>query len=85
MSWRRRRHPRIEARPRSDEWVWARGLLSSHVCIWLYPRERFFSLRLLDDREAIIEACRIAWNQPVAEPGRIKSLCDFPWIAEISP
>ena len=52
--------------------------------IWLYLRERFLSLRLLDDTEAIIEACCIAWNQLVAEPGRLKSLCDFPWIAEIS-
>ncbi len=52
--------------------------------IWLYLRERFLSLRLLHDTEAIIEACCIAWNQLVAEPGRIKSLCDYPWIAEIS-
>ncbi len=52
--------------------------------IWLYLRERFLSLRLLHDTEAIIEACCIAWNQLVAEPGRVKSLCDFPWIAEIS-
>ncbi len=52
--------------------------------IWLYLRERFLSLRLFDDTEAIIEACRIAWNRLVAEPGRIKSPCDYPWIAELS-
>lgn len=43
--------------------------------IWLYPRERFLSLRVLDDTEAIIEACCQAWNQLLAEPpmGRIQA------------
>ncbi len=52
--------------------------------IWLYLRERFLSLRLFDSTEAIIEACCLAWNKLVAEPGRLKSLSDFPWISEVS-
>ena len=52
--------------------------------IWLYLRERFLSLRLFNSTEAIIEACCIAWNKLVAEPGRLKSLSDFPWISEVS-
>ena len=46
--------------------------------IWLYIRERFLSLRILDDTHAIVEACCVAWNSLVAEPGRIKSLCEYP-------
>ena len=52
--------------------------------LWLYLRERFLSLRTLDDTEAIIDACCEAWNQLVAEPGRIKSLCDYPWIRKVT-
>lgn len=52
--------------------------------VWLYLRERFLSLRLLDDTEAIIEACCTAWNALTAEPGRLRSLCNHPWIAKVS-
>ena len=52
--------------------------------IWLYIRERFLSLRILDNTHAIVEACCVAWNRLVAEPGRIKSLCAYPWIQEVS-
>lgn len=51
--------------------------------VWLYLRERFLSLRLLDDREAVVDACCIAWNALVAEPGRLRSLCAYPWIMKV--
>jgi transposase len=51
--------------------------------IWLYLRERFLSLRFLPDTEAIVEACCRAWNALIAEPGRIRSLCAYPWIAKL--
>ncbi len=51
--------------------------------VWLYLRERFLSLRVLDDTEAIIEACRQAWNALTAEPNRIQSLCAYPWIMKV--
>jgi transposase len=51
--------------------------------IWLYLRERFLSLRFFPDTEAIVEACCRAWNALTAEPGRICSLCAYPWIAKL--
>lgn len=51
--------------------------------VWLYLRERFLSLRILDTTEAIIDACCSAWNRLTAEPGRIKSLCTYPWIEKV--
>src|SRR5260221_4876033 len=51
--------------------------------IWLYLRERFLSLRFLPDTEAIVEACCHAWNALSAEPGRIPSLCAYPWIMKL--
>ncbi len=50
----------------------------------LYLRERFLSLRVLDDTEAIIEACCQAWNARTEEPDRIRSLCAYPWIIKVS-
>jgi transposase len=52
--------------------------------VWLYLRERFLSLRVFRDYRAIVDACCIAWNRLVAEPDRIRSLCDHPWIRNVS-
>jgi putative transposase len=52
--------------------------------VWLYLRERFLSLRVLDDDDAIVDACCRAWNALTADPGRIVSLCHYPWIAKVS-
>ena len=52
--------------------------------VWLYLRERFLSLRLLSSTEAIIDACCDAWMRLVAEPGRIKSLYNNPWIEKVA-
>ena len=52
--------------------------------IWLYLRERFLSLRFLPDTAAIVETCCRAWNALTAEPGRIRSLCAYPWIAKLA-
>jgi len=48
--------------------------------VWLYLCERFLSLRVFADQQAIIEACCQAWNALAAENGRLKSLCNQPWI-----
>ena len=50
----------------------------------LYLRERFLSLRVFVDYRAIVDACCAAWNRLVAEPGRLRSLCDQPWIRNVS-
>jgi transposase len=52
--------------------------------IWLYLRERCLSLRVFPDYRAIVDACCTAWNRLVAEPGRIRSLCNQPWIMNVS-
>jgi DDE superfamily endonuclease len=52
--------------------------------VWLYLRERFLSLRIFADYAAIVETCCDAWNQLVADPHRLRSLCDQPWIRNVS-
>ena len=52
--------------------------------IWLYLRERFLSLRVFADYQAIVDACCAAWNRLVAEPGRLRSLCHQPWIRKVT-
>ena len=51
--------------------------------VWLYRRERFLSLRVLDDTEAIIDACCQAWIDLIAEPDRMRTLCAYPWIMKV--
>ncbi len=52
--------------------------------VWLFLRERFLSFRVLDDWEAIIDACCDAWNALAAETGRLNSLSSYPWITKVS-
>ena len=52
--------------------------------VWLYLRERFLSLRVLADYRAVVDAWCAAWNRLVAEPGRLRSLCDQPWIRNVT-
>jgi transposase len=52
--------------------------------IWLHLRERYPSLRLFADLEPIIDGRRDAWNRPIAEPGRIASLTDYPYLRSVS-
>jgi uncharacterized NAD(P)/FAD-binding protein YdhS len=47
-----------------------------------YLRERHLSHRLLDDYDAIVDACCHAWNQ--LTPQRISSLCNYPYIQQVS-
>ena len=51
--------------------------------VWLYLRERFLSLRVLDDTEAIVDACCQAWIDLIAEPDRMRTLCAYPWIMKV--
>src|SRR4051794_28649455 len=48
--------------------------------VWLYLRERWLSHRVLAGYDA---ACA-AWNALRAEPGRLRSLTAFPWLARCS-
>jgi hypothetical protein len=51
--------------------------------IWLYLRERFLSHRLFADLGAILDGCSDAWNRLVAEPGRIASLTNYPYLQAV--
>jgi transposase len=50
--------------------------------LWLYLRERYLSHRLLDDYDAIVDACCHAWNQ--LTPERIRSLCNYPYVQRVN-
>ena len=52
--------------------------------VWLYLRERFLSLRVFADHRAIVDACCAAWNRLAAEPDRLRSPCDQPWIRKVT-
>jgi hypothetical protein len=52
--------------------------------VWLYLRERCLSLRVFKDYRAIVDACCAAWNRLVAEPARLRSLCNQPWITKVT-
>jgi transposase len=51
--------------------------------VWLHLRERYLSLRVSPDYRAIVDACCTAWNRLVADPGRLRSLCDQPSIRKV--
>ena len=51
--------------------------------VWLYLKERFLSHRLHADYDAIVSAACLAWNQLLAQPGRIASLCSYSWIPKV--
>ena len=51
--------------------------------VWLYLKERFLSHRLHDDYDSIVDAACDAWNRLMADTGRIKSLCSYPWIEDV--
>jgi transposase len=51
--------------------------------VWLYLRERYLSLRLFADLDAVIEGCRDAWNKLLNEPGRVASLTDYPYLRKV--
>lgn len=52
--------------------------------VWLYLRERYLSHRLLEDYEAIVDACCHAWAALAQEPRRIQSLTSYPWLPCLS-
>ena len=48
--------------------------------VWLYPKERFLSMRLLNHYDAIVTATAKAWKRLTREAGRLTSLTSYPWI-----
>jgi transposase len=52
--------------------------------VWLYLRERWLSLRVFEDYRAIVDARCAAWNRLAADPDRLRSRCDQPWIRKVT-
>ena len=48
--------------------------------VWLYLKQRFLSMRLLNDYNAIVSAASKAWKRLCRETGRLTSLTSYPWI-----
>jgi transposase len=48
--------------------------------VWLYLKERFLSMRLLNDYKAIVTAASRAWKRLCRQSGRLTSLTSYPWI-----
>jgi transposase len=53
--------------------------------LWLYIRDTHLTHRVFADTAQIIDACCDAWNALLAETGRIRSLCSYPWLEKVSP
>ncbi len=47
--------------------------------IWEYLRKNNLALRVHDDYDDIVEACRKAWNDLVAMPQRLASITRRDW------
>jgi len=49
--------------------------------VWEYLRDRWLSHRMLaGGYEAVVDAACAAWNALLDEPGRLRSLTNFPWL-----
>ncbi len=49
--------------------------------VWLYPRERHLSHRLLAGYDAIVDAICSAWNQPT--PAGLNTLTSYPYLSQV--
>ncbi len=47
--------------------------------IWEYLRKNYLALRVLDDYDAIVDACCKAWNDLLAMPDRLASITRRNW------
>jgi putative transposase len=52
--------------------------------LWLYLRDNQLTHRVFAGTAQIIDACCDAWNALLAETGRIRSLCSYPWLDKVS-
>src|SRR6266702_3428854 len=53
--------------------------------LWLYLKDNQLSHRVFVGTAEIIDACCDAWIALLAETGRIRSLCSYPWLEKVSP
>jgi transposase len=51
--------------------------------VWLYLKQRFLSMRLLNDYNTILAAASKAWKRLSHQAGRLTTLTSYPWIIKI--
>jgi len=49
--------------------------------VWEYLRANKLSMLVWDSYDAILEACRDAWNWLIADPKRVASITQRPWVS----
>jgi hypothetical protein len=47
--------------------------------VWAFLRQHYLALRRFLDHAALLEACQEAWRRFIGTPGRVRSLCSYPW------
>jgi hypothetical protein len=47
--------------------------------VWEFLRQHYLALRRFLDPTALLDACQDAWRRSIGQPGRIRSLCSYPW------
>ena len=47
--------------------------------VWEFLRQHHLALRRFLDYTALLDACQDAWRRFIGAPGRIRSLCSYPW------
>ncbi len=52
--------------------------------LWLYLRDNHLTHRVFAGTAEIIDVCCDAWNALLAETGRIRSLCSYPWLEQVT-
>jgi len=74
------------------QWVWIADLRQRHRGDGVAPkparrwhlRDNRLTHRVFRTTEDIINGCCDAWNWLLSETGRIRSLCSYPWLAQVS-
>lgn len=51
--------------------------------LWQVMRDTLLSHRLFTDLNAILDVCCRVWNRILAQPGRIRSTCGYPWALQV--
>src|SRR5215467_13971687 len=52
--------------------------------LWLHLRDNRLSHCVFQTTEGIVDRCCEAWNWLLTETGRIRSLCSYPWLEQVS-
>jgi hypothetical protein len=47
--------------------------------VWEFLRQHHLALRRFLDHTALLDACQDAWRRFIGQPGRVRSLCSYPW------